>query len=65
MAAYLLRKAAEQHHHTAQYYMGLMSEEGKGMPKDANEALKWYRLAAELGNGDAQLRLEKKLRQWD
>lgn len=59
------RKASKQSQHTALRYMGLMFEEGKGMPKDVNEALKWYHLAAELGNGDAQMRLFNKLQGWD
>ena len=31
-----------------------MYEEGKGIEKDLAEAAKWYRLAAEQGEGEAE-----------
>lgn len=64
MAEFWFRKASKHSQHTALRYMGLMFEEGKGRPKDVQEALKWYDLAAELGNGDAQMRLFNKLQGW-
>ena len=30
---------------------------GRGVPKDYGEAVKWFRLAAEQGNADAQTNL--------
>ena len=34
-----------------------MYANGKGIPQDYREALKWYRLAADQGDADAQLNL--------
>jgi TPR repeat protein len=34
-----------------------MYHEGKGVPQDSREALKWYRLAADRGTASAQLNL--------
>ncbi len=34
-----------------------MYGEGKGVPQDYAEAMKWYRLAAEQGDADAQYNL--------
>lgn len=64
-AEFWLRKASIQRHHTALRYMGLIYEEGKGKPKDSDEALKWYHSSSELGNGDSQIRLNNKLQGWD
>ena len=33
-------------------------EKGQGVPKDMDEAIRWYRKAAEQGNKDAEKRLE-------
>jgi len=38
----------------AQYLLGLCYTEGKGVPKDDAEAVKWYRMAAEQGHAQAQ-----------
>jgi TPR repeat protein len=38
---------AEQGHARAQYNMGVMYENGQGVPQDNKTAVKWYRLAAE------------------
>jgi len=35
-----------------------MYEKGEGIPQDYQEAIKWYRLAAEQGNADAQMVLD-------
>jgi uncharacterized protein len=43
--------------HEAQFNLGLMLDEGKGVPQDYQEAIKWYRLAAEQGDSDAQFHL--------
>tara|TARA_A100001037_G_scaffold254594_1_gene239762 strand:+ start:39 stop:530 length:492 start_codon:yes stop_codon:yes gene_type:complete len=38
----------------AQYNLGVMYTNGKGVPRDNKTAVKWYRLAAEQGIVDAQ-----------
>ncbi len=45
---------AEQGNAAAQYYLGLMYNDGNGVPQDHAEAVKWYCLAAEQGNTSAQ-----------
>ncbi len=40
---------AEQGNAKAQYNLGIMYSEGKGVPQDYAEAVKWYRKAAEQG----------------
>ena len=45
-AVKLFRQLAEQGHQWAQRRLGSMYAEGKGVPQDYQEALKWYRLAA-------------------
>ena len=53
----LSRKLAEQGHQWAQRRLGLIYAEGKGVPQDFEEAVKWYRLAAAQGNVPAQYSL--------
>lgn len=48
---------AEQGDPTAQNNFGVMFEHGLGVPRDAMEAVRWYRLAAEQGLVDAQTNL--------
>jgi len=50
----LWRPLAAQGVARAQNNLGVMYENGKGVPLDINEALKWYRLAAEQGYAGAQ-----------
>ena len=57
LAARLLRPLAEQGDASAQFNLGLMYAKGKGVPQDAQEALKWWRKAAEQGNASAQSNL--------
>ena len=45
---------AEQGHADAQYNLGVMYDNGRGVPQDYVKAAKWYRLAAEQGHADAQ-----------
>ena len=52
---YEYRIEAERGYPGAQYYLGLMYAQGKEVPKDYIEALKWFRLAAEQGLSDAQV----------
>ena len=49
---------AEQGDAFAQYNLGLMYDQGLGVPQDYKEAVKWYRLAAEQGYADAQTNLD-------
>jgi hypothetical protein len=48
------RKAADQGHRSAQYYLGAMYYYGEGVPKDDVEAYKWYSLSAAQGNEGAK-----------
>ena len=38
----------------AQYALGLIYDEGRGVPEDNDQALRWYRLSAAQGDADAQ-----------
>lgn len=51
------RTIAEQGHARAQYNLGVMYGEGKGVPQDDVEAVRWYQQAAEQGHADAQFNL--------
>jgi uncharacterized protein len=57
------RKAAEQNDAFGQYIFGGLHEEGIGLPKDVNEAGKWYRKAANQGLEEAQIKLADLLSQ--
>jgi len=48
---------AEQGHATAQYSLGVIYDNGYGVPENDKTAVKWYRLAAEQGNDFAQYNL--------
>ncbi len=48
------RILAEQGNAEAQFNLGIMYVEGKGVSKDNTEAVKWYRKAAEQGDAQAQ-----------
>ena len=56
-AAKWSRKAAEQGDSMAQFNLGLMYDNGRGVPQDNTEAAKWYRKAAEQGYANAQFNL--------
>ena len=53
-----LRALAEQGDAVAQNNLGLMYANGRGVPEDDAEAVRWFRMAAEQGNPDAQNDLE-------
>ncbi len=62
-AAHLFRIAAEKNDGwspSAQFYLGVMYDNGQGVPQDYAEAVKWYRLAAEQGYASAQNNLGAK-----
>ena len=48
---------AEQGDADAQYNLGLMYDNGQGVPQNYKTAVKWYSLAAEQGDADAQYNL--------
>ncbi len=52
-----LRALAEAGATEAQYIFGVMYDTGLGVPQDAAEAVRWYRLAAEQGHAKAQYNL--------
>ncbi|MEE2933713.1 MAG: tetratricopeptide repeat protein, partial [Pseudomonadota bacterium] len=49
--------AAEQGDAFAQFRLGMMYDQGRGVPQDDKTAVKWYRLAAEQGDASAQYNL--------
>ena len=51
------RKKAEKGDAAAQCSLGLMYDNGKGVPKDYAEAVKWFRKSAEQGYAAAQFNL--------
>lgn len=53
----LWRSLAEQGDADAQYSLGVMYNNGDGVPRDYAEAMKWHRKAADHGNGNAQFNL--------
>ena len=49
-----IRRLAEQGHGDAQFCLGVMYDNGEGLPENNAEAVKWYRLAADQGDASAQ-----------
>ena len=56
-AVELYTLAAEQGNANAQYNLGVMYAEGRGVPKNEQVAAAWYRKAAEQGHASAQQKL--------
>src|SRR5215831_606454 len=52
-----VRKAAEQGNAQAQSNLGVMYQDGEGVPQSDTEAVKWYRKSAEQGNAYGQYNL--------
>lgn len=50
-------QAAEQGDAKAQFNLGVMYSEGRGVPQNDAAAVKWFRLAAEQGDASAQYNL--------
>jgi TPR repeat protein len=46
-AARMFRTVAKQGDAWAQYNLGVMYDDGEGVPHDFGKAMKWYRMAAE------------------
>jgi len=57
MALQEWKPLAEAGNADVQYNLGVMYDNGYGVPQDYKEAVKWYRLAAEQGDVDAQYNL--------
>lgn len=53
----LMKPLAEQGEAYAQHVLGYLYDSSLGVPEDAKEAVKWYRLAAEQGYAKAQFSL--------
>ena len=53
----LYQLLAAQGNTTAQYNLGIMYENGQGVPQDYGQAVQWYRQVAEQGDAPAQGRL--------
>jgi TPR repeat protein len=53
-AAYWYTLAAKQGNASAQYNLGQMYRQGRGVPQDYKTAVKWFRLGAEQGVAPAQ-----------
>jgi uncharacterized protein len=53
----LLRQLAEQCDAQAQYNLGVLYDNGQGVPQNDSEAMKWYRKAADQGECRAQVNL--------
>jgi len=56
-AAKQFRALAEQGNAVAQARLGVLYEQGRGVPQDFQEAYKWIRLSVAQGNADAQFTL--------
>jgi uncharacterized protein len=54
-ALWLLRPLAYQGDARAQTILGLMYDQGRGVPKEFAVAAKWYRVAADQGEATAQI----------
>jgi len=50
---------AKKGHPDAQSHLGMMYADGQGVAKNYKMAMKWYKLAAEQGNGSAQFWLAR------
>ena len=53
----LLRPLADQGNAVAQFILGVMYDNGKGVPQNDAEAMNWYREAADRGETNAQCNL--------
>jgi tetratricopeptide (TPR) repeat protein len=54
-----LRRAADQEYADAQYHLGYMYDNGRGVPKDGPVANEWFQNAAAQGQADAKARLSE------
>lgn len=56
----ILRFAAERGHAPTQFTLGEIYADGRGVPKNEEEAVKWWRAAAEQGHVNAQKKLKER-----
>jgi TPR repeat protein len=54
----LITASAEKGVAWAQYDLGILYETGQGVPKDAVEAVKWWKLAEKQGYPSAEFNLD-------
>lgn len=59
MAAYWYRRAAEQGDALTAFWLGEFYEHGTGVPRDREQALRWYRESAGRGNAQAAEALQR------
>jgi len=52
-----MKALADQGHAAAQFNLGIMYDNGEGVPENDAEAVKWYRKAADQGHSGAQSNL--------
>jgi len=57
------KSLAEQRNAEAQFNLGRMYANGRGVSQDYKEAVKWYQLAGEQGNAEAQINLDLLLKE--
>lgn len=53
----LIKPLADQGDASAQYHLGVMYDDGHGLPQDYNKASMWYEMAAGKGNAKAQFNM--------
>lgn len=53
------RKAADAGDAAGMFNLGIMYEDGRGMPRDDAQALSWFRKAADAGNQNAVQALKR------
>lgn len=53
----IVRPLAEQGYAFAQFNLGVLYDQGKGLPQDNAQAMAWYQKAAEQGLSQAQINL--------
>lgn len=52
-------KMAQKGNTDAEFLVGQMNEEGRGTPKNIDQAIVWYKKAAASGNSEASKRLSE------
>ncbi|MBQ6003089.1 MAG: SEL1-like repeat protein [Synergistaceae bacterium] len=55
----MYEKAATQSLPDAQYGLGIIYRDGRGVPQSDEKAIEWFTKAAEQGDNDAKTELEK------
>ena len=57
LAFFWFQQAAEGNHSIAQYFLGLMYENGESVPANREEAIRWYTRSAEQGDASGKSKL--------